>query len=136
MKYWHSPEWTGYAHHLIDALSFSHIPKDRVSCFFSSGSSSRRTIARIHGLPKVVQLGLNQSAFYVIELISERFDRQSDVDKTKTIIHELMHIPHSFNGGFRMHRPFVTHSKVDELYRIYSQKGAGQTIPGSFRDFF
>ena len=117
MKYLHSPEWTQKTQELITKLEMSHIMPDRVVVFKSNGSQSRRTIARIHTMPKIIQLGLQQPAFYAIELISERFDKQSDEEKVKTLIHELMHIPHSFNGGFRMHKPFVTHAKVDQMYR-------------------
>ena len=128
MKYVHSPEWTEYARHVVDTLEFTHVQKDRISCFLSAGSKSRRTIARIHGLPKVVQMGLNQPPFYVIELIRERFDRQSEEEKTKTIIHELMHIPHSFAGGFRQHKPFVTHKKVEQMYRVFAEKNGNHYI--------
>jgi len=129
MRYNHSLEWTEYAHHVVDVLDFLHIPKHRVVCYKSQGSKSRGTIARIHGLPKVVQLGLGQNAFYVIELISERFDRQNNNEKCKTIIHELMHIPHSFNGGFRRHKPYVTHSKVDQMFQKYVQKCPDFRLP-------
>ena len=116
MKYIPSPEWTQKTHALISALQFEHIPKERVVCFKSIGSQSRRTIARIHTMPKIIQLGLNQGAFYAIELIAERFDRQNEQEQVKTLIHELMHIPHSFNGGFRSHKPYVTHHAVERMY--------------------
>ncbi len=117
MKYIPAPEWTQKTQELIARLEMKHVLVDRVVCFKSEGSQSRRTIARIHTMPKIIQLGLQQPAFYAIELISERFDKQSEEEKIKTLIHELMHIPHSFNGGFRMHKPFVTHAKVDAMYR-------------------
>lgn len=102
---------------VIRKLDFRHIPEERVVCFKSTGSKSRRVIARIHTMPKIIQLGINQPPFYAIELISEKFDRQSEEEQIKTIIHELLHIPHSFNGGFRQHHPYVTRSKVDQHYR-------------------
>jgi predicted metallopeptidase len=73
-------------------------------------------------MPKVIQIGMNHKPAYVIELISEKFDKQSEEEKVKTLIHELMHIPHSFNGGFRQHHPYVTHAKVDQNYRKWVQK--------------
>ena len=117
MIYSPAPEWTVKTKELISKLEMTHIMPERVVVFKSQGSQSRRTIARIHTMPKIIQLGLNQPAFYAIELISERFDKQSEEEKLKTLIHELMHIPHSFNGGFRMHHPFVTHAKVNAMYR-------------------
>ncbi len=117
MKYHPSPEWTQKTQEVIRKLEFSHIPQDRVVCFKSTGSKSRRTIARIHTMPKIIQLGINQAPFYAIELIAEKFDRQNEEEQVKTIIHELLHIPHSFNGGFRQHHPYVTRAKVDQHYR-------------------
>ncbi len=117
MKYTPSPEWTTKTVEVIRKLDFKHIMEDRVVCFKSEGSKSRRVIARIHTMPKIIQLGINQPPFYAIELVSEKFDRQNEEEQTKTIIHELLHIPHSFNGGFRQHHPYVTRAKVDEHYR-------------------
>lgn len=122
MKYIPSPEWTQRTAEVIRKLEFKHILEDRVVCFKSEGSKSRRTIARIHTMPKIIQLGTNQPPFYAIELISEKFDRQNEEEQIKTIIHELLHIPHSFNGGFRQHRPYVNHKTVDAHYRRLSQQ--------------
>lgn len=122
MKYIPSPEWTSKTAEVIRKLEFKHIPEERVVCFKSIGSKSRRTIARIHTMPKIIQLGTNQPPFYAIELISEKFDRQNEEEQTKTIIHELLHIPHSFNGGFRQHHPYVNHKTVDAHYRKLTEQ--------------
>lgn len=71
----------------------------------SKDSGSRRTIARCHALPRIMQLSLNQKPHYVIEVISERYDKLSKEEQTKILIHELMHIPLTFGGGFRAHNP-------------------------------
>ncbi|MBM3282052.1 MAG: metallopeptidase [Candidatus Diapherotrites archaeon] len=128
MKYTHSPEWTTKTMELIRQLEFRHIPEDRVTCFKSIGSKSRRVIARIHTMPKIIQLGINQPPFYAIELVSEKFDRQSQEEQIKTIIHELLHIPHSFNGGFRQHRPYVNKRTVDHHYQKLTQQT--RILPG------
>ena len=125
MKYLYSPEWTRRARTMVQELQFDHIPPERIACFYSRGSKSRRTIARIHTMPKIIQLGIQQPPFYAIELVSERFERQSEEEKLKTIIHELMHIPRSFNGGFRQHNPYVTHHNVEAVYR----KWKAQALP-------
>ena len=122
MKYILSPEWTQTMRQIVGRLGLNHIQSDRVVCFKSVGSKSRRVIARIHTMPKIIQLGLNQEAFYAIELLAEKFDRQNEEEQIKTIIHELLHIPHSFNGGFRQHRPHVTNTKVEEHYRKWRQQ--------------
>lgn len=116
MKYSFDSFWTARALEIAKALEFSHVPPERLKVFKSNGSKSRRTIARIHSLPKILQLGLGLEPFYAIELISERFDRLSEEDKTKTLIHELLHIPHSFKGGFRHHQ-LVSAKRVQELYK-------------------
>ena len=106
---------------LIGKLDMKHIDPSRVSCLRSVGSSARRTIARCHGMPKVLQLGMNSKPFYVIEVISEQFDKLNEEDQIKTIIHELMHIPKSFGGGFR-HHDFVNHSNIKKMYKLYKER--------------
>ena len=117
MKYRFSPEWTKKTREIAALLELNHIPSERISVIESSGSSTRRTIARIHGLAKVMKLGMQQEkAFYTIELISEKFNKQPESEKIKTIIHELLHIPENFGGGFRHHKPYVNHKTVDYAY--------------------
>lgn len=116
MKYIPSPEWTQMTHKLIDELQMEHIPKDRITVFKSQGSSTKRVIARIHTMPKIIQLGTNSPPFYAIELLSEKFDRQNQEEQIKTLIHELLHVPHNFGGGFRGHKHYVNHKTVDAMF--------------------
>jgi len=102
---------------MATALEFDHIDLDRISVIESKGSKSRRTIARIHTLGKVMQLGMSQKPFYTIELISERFGRLEREEKLKTMLHELMHIPASFGGGFRHHKPHVNYKRVEKEFK-------------------
>jgi predicted metallopeptidase len=104
---------------ILKRVKMTHIDASKVTCLRSEGSRSRRTIARCHGLPKIMQLALNRGPHYVIEVISERFDTLSREDQTRVLIHELMHIPHSFGGGFRSHRPYVTRQKVEKVYQEF-----------------
>jgi predicted metallopeptidase len=108
------------ARDVITRLDLNHIDTEKLVILRSHGSKSRRTIARIHGLPKIMQIAMNIKALYVIEIISENFDSLSHDDKIKTIIHELMHIPKSFGGGFRNHRNFVTKKKVEDAFKAYT----------------
>lgn len=100
-------------------LEMEHINLDRLVTIRSVGSKARRTIARCYGLPKVWQKALGLDAYYIIEIISETFDKLSEAEKEKTLIHELMHIPASFGGGFRHHNPHVNARTVETMYKRY-----------------
>jgi predicted metallopeptidase len=102
----------------IAGLLFPHVRIDSVVCIRSHGSGSRGTIARCHALGKAMQLALGRKGFYVIEVISKRFDRLSETDKIKTLIHELMHIPKSFGGGF-IHHNIVHERNVEKEFQRY-----------------
>ena len=101
---------------ILRKLKMTHIDETRLICLRSKGSGSRRVIARCHGLSRIMQLALNKKPHYIIEVLSERFDQLNKEDQTKVLIHEILHIPHSFGGGFRSHKPFVTRAKVQRMY--------------------
>jgi predicted metallopeptidase len=103
---------------IILVLGMKHIKTDRVFCIRSRGSSSRGIIARCHALPKIMQQVLEISPAYIIEIISEQFDKQREEEQVKTLIHELLHIPKTFGGGF-LHHNVVTRAKIDRLYDRY-----------------
>lgn len=102
----------------IALMLFPHVRVEDVVCLRSFGSSSRGTIARCHALGKAMQLALNRKGFYVIEVISERFDKMNEDEKIKTLIHELMHVPKSFGGGF-IHHNIVHERNVEKMYECY-----------------
>jgi predicted metallopeptidase len=122
MKYEIDYDALNIAKDVIAKLSFDHICIDRIVFLRSHGSKSRRTLARIHGLPKIMQKALGIKAFYAIEIITENFDKLNSDEKTKTIIHELMHIPACFGGGFRQHGNYVTRKNVDKAFQDYRSK--------------
>jgi predicted metallopeptidase len=122
MIYEKAPELEREASELVKKLGLNHIDTSRVVCLRSRGSKSRRILARCHTVSKVVQKALGLKAHYVIEVVSENFDRLSREEKTKTLIHELLHIPKSFGGGFRHHRNYVTRKKVNKLYDLYLRR--------------
>ena len=104
---------------ILRKLKLNHIDETRLICLRSKGSGSRRVIARCHGLSRVMQVALTKEPHYVIEILSERFDQLSREDQTRVLIHEILHIPHSFGGGFRAHRPYVTRAKVQRMYHEF-----------------
>lgn len=83
---------------------FPHVDVRRVVCYRSRGSTAR-IYARIWALPGIWQHALGVQPHYVIEVV-ERFDRESLVEREKTLIHELMHIPKTFSGNLVPHKCF------------------------------
>lgn len=106
---------------IIVKLGMTHVRREDVACIRSHGTSSRGTIARCHALGKVMQHALGRKAFYVLEFLSERFDRMPEEERIKVIIHELMHIPFSFGGGFK-HHDVVNERNVNKLFDAYMQR--------------
>lgn len=118
IKYQHAPDIQDRIQDIAGKLGIRH-DFSRIVCVRSYGSQSRHTIARCHALSRVMQLALGVKAHYVIEVISERFDKLSNEEKIKTLIHELLHIPKAFGGGFKYH-DVVNRRNIDKLYREYT----------------
>jgi len=136
IKYFYADELKEIAREIIERLKWFHIDLENVSFIRSFGSSSRGTIARCHALGKAMQIGMGRKkGFYLIEVISERFDKMSDDDKTKTIIHELMHIPKSFGGGF-IHHNIVNEKNVRKVYEHYCSLKNNENNLGEKRKWF
>jgi len=119
IRYEQAPDIRRRVSDIIDTLRMTHVNRDDVTCIRSTGSKSSSIIARCHGLSRIMQLALNRLPHYVIEVVAERFDTLSRDEQTKVLIHELMHIPHAFGGGFRAHRPYVTRRTVEAMFRHY-----------------
>lgn len=106
------------ARDIVEKLDMKHVDLSRVVFIRSKGSRAKNTVARCHGLPKIWQKALGVRAHYIIEILSENFDRLSMEEKIKVVLHELMHIPKSFGGGYR-HHDWVNSKHVEYLYRKY-----------------
>ena len=104
---------------IAKTLGMEHLKLAGIYAIRSHGSDSSRTIARCHALSKIWQLALGIDAVYLIEVISERFDRMSREDQDRVLVHELIHIPLSFGGGFK-HHDFVNERNVEKLYQKYA----------------
>ena len=116
IKYYDAPEIKKQVDQLASECEFFHVVPQFVYCVRSKGSKAKRTIARIHGLGKLWQGVLNMPPAYTIEVVSEIYDKMSAEDKEKTLIHELMHIPGGFSGGFRPHKGYVERKMVEDVY--------------------
>lgn len=89
---------------------------------YRSFYSKTRAYARTWGLPSLWQTALKVKPAYIIEVISEHFDRLPEQDRDRILIHELTHIPRNFSGALVPH----THRKkgsfrhrLDELITRY-----------------
>ncbi len=124
LEYSEAPDVKALADEAVDSLDMFHVVPQFVYCYRSKGSKSRRIIARIHGLSPIWQESLRRPAAYVIEVISENYDHLSTAEKEKTVIHELLHIPKGFTGGFRPHKGYVEREKVERLHSMLMEKRA------------
>lgn len=106
---------------IVAALGFAHIDLARIQFVRSRGSKSRSTVARIHGQSRIWRHVLDSQVTYTIEVLSEQYDRLSEEEKEKTLVHELLHIPYAFGGGLLSHRRRVTKRTVEKFHTIYSQ---------------
>lgn len=103
---------------IVKILDHSHVRLSGVYAVRSYGSQARGTIARCHALSKIWQLVLGIKAVYIIEVIHEQFDKMDREEQDKVLIHEIMHIPKSFGGGFKHHN-VVNRKNVEKMYKLY-----------------
>lgn len=105
---------------IVDALEMSHINPRRVFCYRTTGSKAR-AYARIWSFPKIFQTTLEIDPAYVLEIITEKFERLNPEDRKKVIIHELLHIPKNFSGSLLPHKYGNTRidSEVNTLFDRY-----------------
>lgn len=108
---------------IVHALNLEHVSNKHIICMRSFGSKSR-AIARIWGLPRIWQQALYLNAYYIIEVVSEKFDKMSQEEQDKTLIHELLHVPKTFSGALVPHECFgkkIDTKSVSEFYRRYKK---------------
>lgn len=108
---------------ILKKIDLSYIDAKRIVCFRSTGSKARAR-ARIWSFPRIWQMALKTPAHYVIEVLSEKFDHLNPDDKTRVLIHELMHIPKNFSGALLPHRGRgrgINHHTVESLFRQFKE---------------
>ena len=109
---------------IVNLLQMNHVDTERVECLRSFGSSTRNTLARCHTIGKVIQKAMRTKAFYAVEFL-EKFDKLSRDEQDKVIIHELLHIPKTFGGGFRQH-DFVCDENVNVMHQRFTNLKRGK----------
>ena len=108
---------------VIERGDLSHVITPRIICMRSTGARAN-AYARIWSLPRIWMKALDINPFYVIEVLSEHFDPLPEDEKTKVLIHELLHIPKRFTGGLRPHRyngGRVDARAVNKVYEVYKK---------------
>lgn len=122
VRYENAEDVKRLAEEIVTTLEMDYIDLKRVA-FVRSFGTKTNAVARCHGLGRIWQHALGIKAHYVIEIISEKFDKLSQEEKEKVIIHELLHIPKSFGGGLRGH-DHANFRKVRKLHSLYKKRKA------------
>lgn len=124
---------------LIKKLELAHIDPKRLICFRSEGSKSKAR-ARIWGFPRVWQKALKIKPHYIIEVLSEKFDRLAEEERKKILIHELLHIPKTFSGALLAHRRRggkTIGKEVEKLFKKYQKSNIKyQNYNGKIKKIF
>jgi len=116
-----SPDIAKRIRTIAGRLSLDYIDTRRVICMRTLHATSRAR-ARIWGFPRMWQMALGISPHYVIEVLSQHYDHLSDDDKTRTLIHELMHIPRNFSGALVPHKgryKRIDRGSIEKLFATY-----------------
>ena len=108
---------------IVGVLGFTHIDSSRIFCYKTYGSKSR-SYARIWSMPKIFQNALKIKPAYVIEVLSKYYDKLSEDERKRVLIHELLHIPKNFSGALVPHRSRSRHlgAQVSKLFKEYKTR--------------
>ena len=119
MKYQHAPEVKHTIEVLVDELQLTHIDVSRIHCIRSLDAKTR-AYARIWGMSRLFFEVAGIPANYIIEVVAKHYDKLSEREKIKTLIHELMHIPKTFSGALLSHRGphhLINDREVEKIMR-------------------
>ncbi|MCP4646889.1 MAG: metallopeptidase [bacterium] len=106
---------------LLEYLQMDHVINSRIICMRSTGAQVN-AYARIWSLPEIWRNALEINPFYVIEVVSEEYDKLQEEKQKKILIHELLHIPKKFTGGLVPHKNRgrkIDDKLVEEIYQKY-----------------
>lgn len=108
---------------IIEVLELDYIKPTRIFCYRTEGSKAR-AYARTWMMPKIFQDALDIPPAYVIEVISKYYDNLTEDEKTKVLIHELLHIPKNFSGALLSHHGTKRHIARDSnsLFQEYKKR--------------
>lgn len=121
MKYDRAPDVKKRIDALIQALDFTYIKPKQIYCIRSFDAKTR-AYARIWGMAKLFSEVAGITPTYIIEVNAKKFDKLSDRDQLKTLVHELMHIPKTFSGALLSHHGPYHRINDREVERILKEK--------------
>jgi predicted metallopeptidase len=109
--------------HILNHLDLPYINLSRIHCYRTTGSKTR-AYARTWAFPKIFQRALNVEPAYVIEVLTEHYDKLDEDKKIKVLIHELLHIPKNFSGALLPHktRSRNLNTLANQLFKEYKKK--------------
>ncbi len=116
-----APDIEDRTNKLIKSLELEWLSYGRIF-YYRSINSKARAYARAWGLPRLWQRTLNVEPAYIVEVISEHFDKLSIKEQDKVLLHELTHIPRNFSGALVAHtrrKKGSFHDKLDTLIEKY-----------------
>jgi|SRR6185369_8449815 len=110
---------------VLKVIDLPYIDVTKIHCYRTTGSKVR-AYARTWAFPKIFQKALNIEPAYVIEVLSKHYDKLSDDEKKKVLIHELLHIPKNFSGALLPHqtRSRNLEKVAKELFKEYKKKNS------------
>ncbi|MCS7138105.1 MAG: putative metallopeptidase [Candidatus Caldarchaeum sp.] len=118
ITYRRAPDLDERVRRVVEKAGLHYIDFERVKCVRSYGSASRNVAARIHSISKAFLTAYGMKPSYVIEFISEVFEKLPSEQQEEVIIHELLHIPKSFAGGLIPHGRIDFRREVKAVRRI------------------
>src|ERR1700691_6085272 len=106
----------------IKHIDLPYINLDRIHSYRTHGSKTH-AYARTWSFPKIFQHALSVEPAYVIEVLSQHYDKLDDDKKKKVLIHELLHIPKNFSGALLPHRTRSRNlnSLANQLFKEYKR---------------
>ena len=118
-----APDIESRINKIISVLDYGHINEYRLFCM-RSRNTVENAYARIWNLPDIWQKALGVGTFYIIEVVSQHFDKLPEEEKEKVLIHELLHIPKTFSGALRPHggQVKINARTVGQLHKLYKEK--------------
>ena len=102
---------------------YGHVNEYRIF-YMRSRNATANAYARIWNLPDIWQKALSVGTYYIIEVLTQHYDKLSEEEKEKVLIHELLHIPKTFSGALRPHdgKVKINNRTVGQLHKIYIQR--------------